>query len=172
MRWLSLLFAVVFAVAGLKALFVFNPDTSPVSRPLLLVISAAGVVLFLSLFAIASKAKKELSEFETWLHTNRAKVLTSGASYRGTKITGETELTRFLLAASVIILSFKIPSRYYIAGRDNLGRTKAAYSLASLLFGWWGVPWGPIYTIQSLSTNLSGGERMTVRTYLDRQTDG
>jgi len=172
MRWLSLLFSVVFAIAGVKALFVFDPSTSPISRPLLLIVSALGAILFFSLFAIASKTKKELSEFETWLHTNRVKILANGASYKGIKITGETEVTRFLLAASVIILSFKIPSRYYIAGRDNLGLTKAAYSLASLLFGWWGVPWGPIYTIQSLTKNLSGGERVTVRTYLAQQTDG
>lgn len=32
----------------------------------------------------------------------------------------------------------------------------------TLLFGWWGLPWGPIRTIQGLITNLIGGEKQTV----------
>lgn len=32
------------------------------------------------------------------------------------------------------------------------------YSLISFIFGWWGFPWGPIRTLQSLSINFRGGE--------------
>ena len=32
---------------------------------------------------------------------------------------------------------------------------------AALLFGWWGIPWGPIWTIGSLVTNLRGGRDIT-----------
>ena len=35
------------------------------------------------------------------------------------------------------------------------------YTLISLLAGWWGIPWGPIYTITSLVTNLRGGKDVT-----------
>jgi hypothetical protein len=31
----------------------------------------------------------------------------------------------------------------------------------SLLFGWWGLPWGLIYTPLTLWTNLSGGRDVT-----------
>jgi hypothetical protein len=31
----------------------------------------------------------------------------------------------------------------------------------SAFLGWWGIPWGPIYTIQSLSKNISGGKDVT-----------
>lgn len=34
----------------------------------------------------------------------------------------------------------------------------AFYSLITLLLGWWGIPWGPIRTIQALWINLRGGE--------------
>ena len=33
--------------------------------------------------------------------------------------------------------------------------------LMSLLFGWWGFPWGPIYTIQTLWRTLHGGINVT-----------
>ena len=35
------------------------------------------------------------------------------------------------------------------------------FTLLSLLLGWWGIPWGPIYTIQSLWVNLKGGRDVT-----------
>jgi hypothetical protein len=35
------------------------------------------------------------------------------------------------------------------------------YSLLSLLFGWWGLPWGPIRTLQSIFINLTGGQDVT-----------
>lgn len=93
-------------------------------------------------------------------------MLTSGALYNGTRITGDTEVTRFILVASFVYISVKTPSCYYIAGRDNIGFAKTAYTLASVLIGWWGIPWGPIYTIQAIEKNISGGERTTIRAYL------
>ncbi|MBK9774513.1 MAG: hypothetical protein IPP57_27425 [Candidatus Obscuribacter sp.] len=35
------------------------------------------------------------------------------------------------------------------------------YTLISLIFGWWGFPFGPIYTIGALINNLSGGKNVT-----------
>ncbi|MGK7948822.1 MAG: hypothetical protein AB4368_08455 [Xenococcaceae cyanobacterium] len=32
------------------------------------------------------------------------------------------------------------------------------YSLITLLLGWWGIPWGPIRTVQALYINLRGGQ--------------
>jgi hypothetical protein len=33
--------------------------------------------------------------------------------------------------------------------------------LITLGLGWWGIPWGPIYSIGSLFSNLTGGKDMT-----------
>ncbi len=35
------------------------------------------------------------------------------------------------------------------------------YTLLSLLVGWWGVPFGPIFTIMAIIVNLSGGKSVT-----------
>ena len=37
------------------------------------------------------------------------------------------------------------------------------YTLISLAFGWWGFPWGFIYTPMSLATNLGGGKDVTAQ---------
>jgi hypothetical protein len=35
------------------------------------------------------------------------------------------------------------------------------YTLVSLCFGWWGIPWGPIWTLQTIGQNLAGGKDVT-----------
>ena len=63
---------------------------------------------------------------------------------------------------SVVILTFKRPSAiYFVRTNENGIRYGWKYALISLFFGWWGIPWGPIYTIGTLFTNLSGGKDIT-----------
>jgi hypothetical protein len=60
---------------------------------------------------------------------------------------------------SFILLSLRRPSRLYILGAGEKGFVRGIpYSLVSLLLGWWGVPWGLIYTPLTIITNLSGGK--------------
>jgi hypothetical protein len=35
------------------------------------------------------------------------------------------------------------------------------YTLISLFAGWWGIPWGPIWTLEALGRNLGGGTDVT-----------
>ena len=68
----------------------------------------------------------------------------------------------FLYCISIVFLTFKRSSGiYFIRAGDGTLSMSINFTLISLLFGWWGFPWGPIYTIQSLITNLRGGEDVT-----------
>ncbi len=68
----------------------------------------------------------------------------------------------FQYCISIIIRTFRRPSKiFFIKYGDGIFMKSAGYSLISLLLGWWGIPWGPIYTIGSLVTNIRGGEDMT-----------
>lgn len=52
---------------------------------------------------------------------------------------------------SCIIMTFKRPSKiYYIPSNKYAISNGYPYLLLSLILGWWGIPWGPIYTIQSI----------------------
>lgn len=64
---------------------------------------------------------------------------------------------------SVILITFKRPSAVYFipAGEGTLGKS-ISYTLISALLGWWGFPWGPIYTIGALFNNLKGGRDVTL----------
>lgn len=63
---------------------------------------------------------------------------------------------------SLVILSFKRPSNIHFvpAGKSRV-KAGLPFTAIAFVFGWWGIPWGIIYTIQSLHTNFSGGKDVT-----------
>jgi len=63
---------------------------------------------------------------------------------------------------SIVVMTFKRGSVVYFITSDESRVGKGMiYNLISFFFGWWGIPWGPIYTIGSLYTNLKGGKDIT-----------
>lgn len=65
-------------------------------------------------------------------------------------------------AISIIVMTFRRSSDIYFIRASEKGVVKGLpYTCISLFFGWWGIPWGPIYTIGSLYHNLRGGKNVT-----------
>lgn len=63
---------------------------------------------------------------------------------------------------SILILTFRRGSDiYFIRAKDSAIAKGLPYTLLSLVAGWWGFPWGPIYTIAALITNWGGGKNVT-----------
>jgi len=68
----------------------------------------------------------------------------------------------FQYCISVVVMTFKRPSDIHFirAGEGTAGKS-VGFTLLTLLLGWWGIPWGPIYSISSVFTNLTGGKDVT-----------
>ena len=63
---------------------------------------------------------------------------------------------------SILILTFKRSSNiYFIRHEENAVVKGLPFTLLTLLLGWWGIPWGPIYTVQSVWVNFQGGKDVT-----------
>jgi hypothetical protein len=63
---------------------------------------------------------------------------------------------------SIIIMTFKRYSDIYFIRTGENGAIKSfPYTLLTFLLGWWGIPWGPMYSIECLSYNLKGGKDIT-----------
>lgn len=64
--------------------------------------------------------------------------------------------TSFIYTISVVLMTFRRGAGGVYCGSC---RKKAGlkYSLISAIFGWWGIPWGPIYTVQAIGRNSAGG---------------
>jgi len=69
----------------------------------------------------------------------------------------------YMYCVSVLVVTFKRPSKIYFvrAGEHRLLKG-LPFTLLTLVAGWWGIPWGPIYSAQCLAKNFSGGEDVTV----------
>jgi len=68
----------------------------------------------------------------------------------------------FTYTISLIIVTFKRTSDVYLVRRGESATGKViAFSLLSFFFGWWGIPYGPVYTVECLRTNFRGGKDVT-----------
>ena len=73
-------------------------------------------------------------------------------------------LVVFSYAVSVCVLTFGQDSRPHLVRKGESAFFKGLpYTLLTLALGWWGFPFGPIFTIAALWNNLSGGEDVTDR---------
>jgi len=68
----------------------------------------------------------------------------------------------FQYCISVLVLTFRRPSAIYLIRHGESAASKGVrFTLLSLVAGWWGIPWGPIYTIQCIYNNSRGGKDVT-----------
>jgi hypothetical protein len=66
-------------------------------------------------------------------------------------------LVVYQYCVSLLLVTFLQTSGVHlIRAGESPGRYGGRFSLLSLLFGWWGFPWGPIRTLQALATNGRG----------------
>jgi hypothetical protein len=80
----------------------------------------------------------------------------------------ETELLQgarfvtYYYTFSVLIMTYRRGSDIrYIRPYKSRVAPGLRFTFLSLLVGWWGIPWGPIYTVQSVWVNLRGGKDVT-----------
>ncbi|MBN1492176.1 MAG: hypothetical protein JXA69_19850 [Phycisphaerae bacterium] len=68
----------------------------------------------------------------------------------------------FEYCVSIVFMTFRRGSDiYFIRSGESRAVRGLPYTLLSLVAGWWGIPWGPIFTIGSVLTNLAGGKDVT-----------
>lgn len=68
----------------------------------------------------------------------------------------------FQYCISIVVMTFKRGSDIHFikVGEPTLSKSMG-YSILTFFLGWWGFPWGPIYTIGSLYHNFRGGKNVT-----------
>ena len=61
-----------------------------------------------------------------------------------------------------MILSFKQGTDiYFLRSTENAVVKSLPYTLLTLVAGWWGIPFGPIFSVMALFNNLKGGKDAT-----------
>jgi hypothetical protein len=68
----------------------------------------------------------------------------------------------FSYTISVLVMTFKRSSDiFFVRSGESPAVKGLPYTILSLLLGWWGIPWGFIYTPMSIIENLGGGKDVT-----------
>jgi hypothetical protein len=63
---------------------------------------------------------------------------------------------------SVFVMSFKRSSSiHFVPVGQSSTKKGLPFTALSLLVGWWGIPWGPIWTIATVFKNTRGGVDVT-----------
>jgi hypothetical protein len=69
----------------------------------------------------------------------------------------------FPYTVSVVLVTLRRSSDiYFIKADENTFKYSYCYVLLNLIIGWWGIPWGPIYTIGAAYDNIVGGKDLTL----------
>ncbi|GDY11964.1 hypothetical protein LBMAG53_08420 [Planctomycetota bacterium] len=65
-------------------------------------------------------------------------------------------------AISILIMTFKQPtSIYFVKGGESRLVKGLPWTGVTAVLGWWGIPWGPIYSIGCIAGNFAGGTDVT-----------
>jgi hypothetical protein len=68
----------------------------------------------------------------------------------------------FELCISLLIVTWRWASDIYLLHPRERGLARGLpYTLLTLFLGWWGLPWGLVYTPRALFANLTGGHDVT-----------
>jgi hypothetical protein len=68
----------------------------------------------------------------------------------------------FPFTISLIVVTFKRTSGVYLVRKQKEAVLRSIpFTVISSLFGWWGFPFGPKYTWESIRTNINGGKEVT-----------
>jgi hypothetical protein len=66
-------------------------------------------------------------------------------------------LRAYLLTYSLVFFTSKSAGAFRpICGSCSV-KAGLPYSFGTLLLGWWGIPWGPVFTVQAIVRNFRGG---------------
>jgi len=159
MRW-ALIVGILFIIAEFYNFFSRTPNIGEGLAGL-----AIGAVLII-LYFFSKKQEQLRNHFLLWLIENKDLLRSRGINYENFIITHQTEITYYQVVLSFLIITLKIPSRFYVVNFNANASKAAIFSFISLIFGWWGIPWGPIYTIQAVIRNLRGGVRQKIEDLL------
>jgi hypothetical protein len=68
----------------------------------------------------------------------------------------------FPYTISILVMTFQRSSDiYFIQPGEGTAKYSWGFALTNLVLGWWGFPWGPIYTIGAIHKHIIGGKEVT-----------
>lgn len=123
---------------------------------------AIAIALLLAAYAFLRGQNRRREELERFLAENVEQIRAATATFHGVPVTYATQLDVYEIVISYVIVTVRYPTRPVLVGASG-SRSLRAFAIATtLLLGWWGIPWGPIWTVRSIARNARRSKRITV----------
>ena len=110
---------------------------------------------------IATMALKEAiarRRFTQFLLAHEAEIQHRGfVRYKGQILTFDSKVMSFEIVLSLLLVTVRSRSRHFIPEIETGFGAGSVFTIATVLLGWWGLPFGPWWTFQALAANFSGG---------------
>lgn len=126
-----------------------------------IVFSGVAILLILVMLLFRREDKRQLALLG-WLINEKANIYKGQVTEEGVAILPTTRLIQYDAVVSFAFLNYVHSSRLYIKNSRSSRIYGLLYSLITILFGWWSLPWGPILTIKILIFNLLGRSSISV----------
>jgi len=84
----------------------------------------------------------------------------------GRRLLEGSRCVRYSVCVSFVLGTLQSETRIMLCSSPNWQYISAIpASVASMLLGWWALPWGPLLTFRCLWVNLSGGNDLTEQVF-------
>ena len=117
-------------------------------------------------FVFIRRKQRERDAFFEYIVANQDVIRSGKASFRDQPLTYATRLHTYELVLSFLVISFRLPTRPVVHG-SRAATLRIGCTLVTLLLGWWGIPWGPIWTIRALARNFGASATTTIAELLE-----
>ena len=130
----------------------------------------AGAALAISfvlagLFFFDRYQERALKNFLIWLIENKERLKNNKREvlmWNNIPVKYDSEITQYYFCVSFLIATFKQPTGFLFDDSSNKLFANFVTTTLTLVMGWWGFPWGPIYTVQTIFRNLRGGTKTSI----------
>ena len=135
-------------------LFTLLRNENIVMMPMIVTIIFAVTIVtaWIAYFIISQETKRRDREFFGFLEQNRADILSGGeVIYNDKAYNIQTKIKRYRMCISFVVMTEARGS--YFVHEDDFLKMSVITFLITLFGGWWGLPWGPIRTIETFIKN-------------------
>ncbi len=119
---------------------------------------------------MADAASQE--KFLLWLFENQTAIKDGGgAVYEGERVTMKSFAVRYETCFSIVFMTMRNKTPMFLKDSAPARKSQITASILSYLFGWWGIPFGLIFTPVVVANNIRSADKMAVEDVIKRFTD-
>jgi hypothetical protein len=122
------------------------------------------------LFLFNRLQEKKIEAFLLWLVAHKDELKNDRMKtllWNGIPLQYDSLVTQYSFCTSFLVVSFKQSTGFLFEHSPNKLTANFISILVTFLFGWWGIPWGPVYTVQVIFRNLRGGTKTSIEALID-----